>query len=163
MLDDRRVFLVPPCDSDEDGELSVLGVRQSRALGNALGDAPLMAIYSGPGLAAGDTAAAVAQRHGLVVRRKPGLELRPGEVFRSAIERIIEVFDTISRAGPGRTSLIVAELSALQAILAYCWGVSSSPDERLRLNPGSITEVTVAPTGFSVDRLGDIAHLPKIS
>ncbi len=161
MLDDRRVYLVPPCEHEEDGELSILGVRQSRALGDALGDSPLKAVYAGPGLAAEDTAAAVSQRHGLVVRRKPGLAVSPGEHFRTAVERVIEIFETIARAGPGRTSLIVAELATARIILAHCWDVGHARDDQLRLRPGSITEITVAPEGFTVDRLGDTDHLPR--
>ncbi len=163
MLDDRCVFLVPPCDSEEDGELSVVGVRQSRALGDALGDSPLKAVYAGPGLAAEETAAIVAQRHGLVVRRKPGLSLQTGELHDRAVERIVEIFDTIARAGPGRTSLVVTEPGAARVILSHCWEVGQSPSDQLQLPAGSITEITVAPARYTVERLGDISHLPPLA
>lgn len=163
ILDDRCVYLVPPCDAEEDGELSVVGVRQSRALGDALGDASLKAVYAGPGLAAKETAAIVAQRHGLSVRRKPGLSLAEGELHDRAVERILEIFDTIARAGPGRTSLIVADLGAARVILSHCWEVGQSPSDQLQLQAGSITEITVAPARYTVERLGDTTHLPSLT
>lgn len=162
-LDERHIFLVPPCEADIDGELNVLGVRQARALGDAFGDVPLKAIYTGPGLAAEDTAEAIAQRHGLVVRRKPPLGLTTDERFDSASARIIEVFETIARAGPGRTSLVVLTAETIRIILAHCSHVAPSVDDRLRLPPASITEVTVEETIYSIERVGDIEHLPPLT
>jgi broad specificity phosphatase PhoE len=159
VLDDRTVFLVPPCDSDADGELTVQGARQSRALGDAFGDVPLMAVYTGPGQAERDTGEAVAQRHGLVVRRKPGLVVHRGELFNRAVHRITEVFETMARAGPGRTILVVAEVAVARIVLSHCWDLSPSPDDQLQLGPGSITEITVAPSRYVVARLNDTSHL----
>jgi hypothetical protein len=56
----------------------------------------------------------------------------------------------------------VAELVAIRVILAHCWGLSHSLNDELRLESGSITEITVTPTGFAVDRLGDSEHLPRV-
>lgn len=163
MLDDRRLFLVPPADTEADGELSVLGVRQSQALGDALGDVALRAVYAGPGLAEGDTATAIAQRHGLVVRRKPALGFRPSEPFTSAAARVIEAFETIARVGPGRISLVVAPFEAVRIILAHCSGLAPSPEDPLELAPASITEITVEEACSVVERLGDISHLSQLN
>lgn len=162
-LDERHLFLVPPCEADLDGELNVLGVRQARALGDAFGDVPLKAVYTGPGLAAEDTAEAIAQRHGLVVRRKPAFGLTTDERFDSASARIIESFETIARAGPGRTSLVVVAPESVRIVVAHCSGVAPSADDRITVPPASITEVTVEETLYSVERVGDIAHLPPLT
>ena len=55
VIDARHIFLVPPCDAEPDGELSVVGVRQARSLGDALGDVSLWAAYAAPGLAYEET------------------------------------------------------------------------------------------------------------
>jgi broad specificity phosphatase PhoE len=162
-LDARHLFLVPPCEADSDGELNVLGVRQARALGDAFGDVPLRAVYTGPGLASEDTAEAIAQRHGLVVRRKPALGLSDEERFDAAAARIIEVFETIARAGSGRTSLVALAAEAARIIVAHCTGVAPSVDDRLMLPPASITEITIEETLYSVERVGDITHLPPLT
>jgi broad specificity phosphatase PhoE len=158
-LDPRCVFVVPPADTDEEGELSALGVRQSRALGDAFGDIPLRAVYAGPGLAAEDTAANVSQRHGLVVRRKPALDFAVGERFDVATERVVEAFELIARAGPGRTSLLVIPLPAARIILSHCSGVAPSLHDTLALPPASVTEITVEETQYVLERLGDTSHL----
>lgn len=162
MLEARRVFLVPPADAEFDGELSVVGVKQSRALGDALGDVPLRAVYAGPGLAAQDTAAAIAQRHSLVVRRKPALGVDPAASFDEVVASVVEAFETIARAGPGRTSLVVAHLEAARILLSHCSGLAPSPDDRLTLEPASVTEITVEEARYVVERLGDTSHISSL-
>lgn len=161
-LDARHLFLVPPCE-DEEGELNMLGVRQARALGDAFGDVPLRAVYTGPGQATEDTAEAIAGRHGLVVRRKPGFGLALDERFDIVVARIIETFETIARAGPGRTSLIVIPPASARIVLAHCSGLAPSVDDRLTLPPASITEITVEERLYAIERVGDIAHLPPLT
>lgn len=162
-LDVRSIYIVPPADSDEEGELSVLGVRQARALGDAFGDIALRAVYAGPGLATEDTAATVSQRHGLVVRKKPALLFEPGERFDVESERIIEAFELIARAGPGKMSLLVIPLPAARIILSHCSGVAPSLHDTLALPPASLTEITVEETQYIVERLGDTQHLAHLS
>jgi broad specificity phosphatase PhoE len=151
-LEARRVFLVPPCEADE-GELTVEGVRQASALGDALADVPLGAVYAGPGVPATDTATAIAQRHGLVVRRRSTLDLEPGGAWG---ERVVETFEAIARAGSGRTSLLVVHADAVSAIVARCAGLAARAIE-----PASITELRLREggAGYDVERLADVAHL----
>jgi broad specificity phosphatase PhoE len=153
----RRLYLVPPCESEHDGELTAFGVRQASALGDALGDVALRAVYSAPGRAAVDTATAIAQRHGLVVRRKPALGREPAG---DASIRIVEAFDAIARAGSGRTSLVVVHVEAVRLILDHCAG--SSQSRGADLDAASITEVALDEdlAGYSVERVGDVTHLP---
>jgi broad specificity phosphatase PhoE len=159
MLEARKTFLVPPADAEPDGELSVLGMRQARALGNALVDVPLRAVYAAPGLAAEGTAAAVAQRHGLVVRRRPALAVDPQEPYDVAAARVVDTFEAIVRVGPGRTSLLVVGVEALRIVLARCAGLAPTPSDTLFVEPASITEVTVEEAAYAVERLSDVAHL----
>ena len=162
-IDPRRVFLVPPCDADDLGELSVLGVRQARGLGDALGDVPLKAVYAGPGRASEDTAETIASRHGLRVRRKPSFGVATEEPFDEAAARVVETFETVANAGPGRTSLLVISEMAARIVLSHCSGLSPSVDDRLTLSAGSITEITVDEALFVVERVGDVTHLPRVA
>jgi len=161
-LDARRMYLVPPCDAEADGELTVLGVRQSTAVGDHFGDIPLRAVYADTGMAALDTAAAIGGRHGLVVRRKPALGTHGQELFDVAAARIIATFESIARAGSGRTSLIVTAPEALRIIHAHCSGLAPSPEDRLVLEPASITEITIEESQYVVERLGDTTHLERL-
>lgn len=153
-IDARRLFLVPPCEFDDEGELTVAGVHQASALGDALVDVPLGAVYAGPGRAAEDTAASIAQRHGLVVRKKSTLGLEP-----AAAGRVVEAFEAIARAGSSRVSLLVIPAEAVRLILAHCAGASLAAGA---VGAASITEIRLGErgSGYSVERLGDVAHLP---
>jgi len=158
MLDARHLYLVPPALAEGE-ELTVVGEMQCRALGDALADIPLKAVYAGPGNAAQDTATAVAQRHGFVVRRKPSLTMPSDEHFDVTSSRVVETFENIARAGPGRTSLLVTSVEAARIILSHCTGQAPSPDDRRTLKPASITEITIEEVGYIIERLGDTKHL----
>jgi broad specificity phosphatase PhoE len=162
MLDERTVFLVPTCDAGPEGELTVLGVRQSCLVGDALGDRPLRAVYAGPGQAATETAETIAQRHGLVVRRKPALVCDDNDPFDEAAQRIIAAFENISRAGPGRTSLIVTDHKTLQIIVAHCCNVAPRADEPRQVAPASVTEITVEETRYVIEQREQTDHLAPL-
>lgn len=159
MLEARRVFLVPACDHEQDGELSVLGVRQARALGDALGDVTLWAAYAAPGRAYEETAEAIAQRHGLVVRKRPALDYVRGGTFAPQADRLVQAFEGLARVGPGRKTLIVAARTALSVMLSHCRGAVIDEAHLIPLEPGSLTEVEVEETRYVIVRVADTAHL----
>jgi broad specificity phosphatase PhoE len=138
-------------------------VRQVRALGDALGDVPLKAVYAGPEPSAKETATTIAQRHGLVVRHKPSFGIAVEERFDEASARVVETFEAVARAGPGRTSLVVVSQPSARIVVAHCAGLAPSVHDCLALPPGSITEIVVRDDRFVVERLGDVAHLPRVT
>jgi len=159
VLDERHIYLVPPCDSESDGELSVVGVRQARSLGDALGDVSIWAAYAAPGLAYEETAGAISQRHNKTVRPRPALGYRKAGAFEDEAERILATFESIARVGPGRQTLLVASPTALAMIVAHCRGAALAKDALVALPPASLTEVVVEEQGYRVLRVADIAHL----
>jgi broad specificity phosphatase PhoE len=75
---ERKPFVLQGCEID--GPLTELGRRQSRALGRALAEFDLHAVYASPLRRAVETAAAVAEHHGLTV--EPLHDLRECSVGR---------------------------------------------------------------------------------
>ncbi len=156
---DRTLFLLPPCDAEEDGVLSVLGMRQARSLGNALGDEALRAVYAGPGVASEETAGGVAQRHGLAVRPRPPMFIDPLETFDETAARLIQSFDGLARVGPGRVTVLVAEAEVIGLLVAYCRGSAPVRANIIPVSKGSISEVLTEEKGFTLKRVDDTSHL----
>lgn len=97
--DATRLLLVRHCETEAamrgrcygrlDVRLSPEGRRQAEALGSALADVPLVAVYASPLARALDTAAAIAPRHGLEAIAVDGLrELDFGELEGLAYDEI---------------------------------------------------------------------------
>ena len=135
-----------------DTPLNATGLEQARALAEQLAREPLVAIYASDLVRARDTAAIVADGHGLEPELDPGLREKnfgswegltdvailkrfpdavrgrwgDGETTEMVAERAIAVIDRIRALHPAGTVLVVSHGGPLRAILAHL-GVEHGP------------------------------------
>ena len=116
-------------------------------------------VNSAPDLAAMETAEAIAHRHGLVVRPRPGLGFDPEDAVGLNRARILRTFDHIALAGPGRQTLVVAPAIALGIMIRRCTGETPTSGDLQDPEPASLTEVLVEGRSCHLVRVADHSHL----
>jgi probable phosphomutase (TIGR03848 family) len=164
-------------------DLSEKGREQAKALGERLAALPVAVVYASPIERTTQTAAAVAEHHGLEVQALPGvLEADYGEWTGGALADLAktDLWKTVQRAPsrarfPGGESLpemqsrmvtaleeVVAHADPIKAAIAHYTGVHLDLFQRIVVSPASVTVFELGAHGSAMLKCNDTGTLDEL-
>lgn len=159
------------------GRLTVLGRRQARRVGRRLASVGLRVMHHSDMLRAAETAEIIANELDVAIPIKSSKLLREGvptvpcawlpnhtraeaRQHRARMDAAYERYFKPSPSGQ-REELLVAHANIIRYFISRAMGDSVAKWARIRLTQGSLTVITVAPSGRALlTSFNDVGHLP---